>query len=167
MPRRDIERGVMTVPTLCASAPPCARRILEYGRFTSGAAGGRPAFPVEVAMVPPIAGVGSAPDLPSERYPWITPQRLSRLRGILLALTLFFGLVVYVFHTLGSMHLAQPELVHKLRGLGLLTWVYALVQMLDMRFWNSRWAQRRRSSTGIPDTLHGWLFGQMLASFGI
>jgi hypothetical protein len=36
-----------------------------------------------------------------------------------------------------------------------------------MRFYNSRWAQRRRAATGIPDSLNGWLFGQMLAWFGI
>ena len=49
----------------------------------------------------------------------------------------------------------------------MLTWLYALVQMVDMRFYNSRWARRRRASMGIPDSLHGWLFGQMLAWFGI
>ena len=49
----------------------------------------------------------------------------------------------------------------------MLTWIYALVQMIDLRCYNSRWARRRRSSTGIPDSLHGWLFGQMLAWFGI
>jgi len=38
---------------------------------------------------------------------------------------------------------------------------------VDLRFYNSRWAQRRRSSSGIPDSLHGWLFGQMLAWYGI
>ena len=58
-------------------------------------------------------------------------------------------------------------LIAKLRGVGVLTWVYALVQMIDMRFYNSRWARRRRASMGIPDSLHGWLFGQMLAWFGI
>ena len=58
-------------------------------------------------------------------------------------------------------------LITKLRGVGVLTWLYALVQLIDLRFYNSRWIQRRRSSTGIPDSLHGWLFGQMLAWFGI
>lgn len=118
-------------------------------------------------MVPPIAGLGPATQSISERYPWLTPERLTRVRVILLALTLFFGLAVYVFHTLGASHSAQPDLVRKLRGVGVLTWLYALVQMVDMRFYNSRWAQRRRASTGIPDSLHGWLFGQMLAWFGI
>jgi hypothetical protein len=118
-------------------------------------------------MVPPIAGLGPATESIDARQGWLTAERLSRLRAILLALTLFFGLAVYVFHTLGESHAAQPELIKKLRGVGLLTWIYALVQMVDMRFYNSRWAQRRRASTGIPDSLHGWLFGQMLAWFGI
>jgi hypothetical protein len=117
-------------------------------------------------MVPPIAGFGPTSEAVAGRYPWLTPERLTRVRAVLLALSLFLGLAVYVFHTLGATHLAQPVLVRKLRGVGVLTWVYALVQMVDMRFWNSRWAQRRRSS-GIPDSLHGWLFGQMLAWFGI
>jgi hypothetical protein len=118
-------------------------------------------------MVPPIAGLGPATESIDARHPWLTPERLTRVRVILLALSLFLGLAVYVFHTLGETHMAQPLLVRKLRGVGVLTWIYALVQMVDMRFYNSRWAQRRRASTRIPDSLHGWLFGQMLAWFGI
>jgi hypothetical protein len=118
-------------------------------------------------MVPPIAGLGPATESIDVRPGWLTAERLSRLRGVLLALTLFVGLAVYVFHTLGVSHAAQPELIRKLRGVGVMTWLYALVQMIDMRFYNSRWAQRRRMQTGIPDSLHGWLFGQMLAWFGI
>jgi hypothetical protein len=118
-------------------------------------------------MVPPIAELGPSTQTVQTRYPWLTPERLTRVRAVLLALSLFLGLVVYVFHTLGALHLAQPVLVTKLRGMGVLTWLYALVQMVDLRFYNSRWAQRRRASTGIPDSLHGWLFGQMLAWFGI
>jgi hypothetical protein len=118
-------------------------------------------------MVPPIAGLGPATETLDARQRWLTPDRLTRVRAILLALSLFFGLAVYVFHTLGEVRAVQPILVTKLRGVGLLTWIYALVQMIDMRFYNSRWAQRRRASTGIPDSLHGWLFGQMLAWFGI
>ena len=106
-------------------------------------------------------------DAISEHYPWLTTDRLTRVRAVLLALTLFFGLAVYVFHTLVAAHLANPTLVRKLRGLGVLTWIYALVQMIDLRFYNSRWVRRRRESSGIPDSLHGWLFGQMLALFGI
>ena len=118
-------------------------------------------------MVPPIAGLGPANESVAAQRQWMTPDRLARVRSILLGLTLFFGLAVYVFHTLGIAHSTHPELVKKLRGVGVLTWIYALVQMIDVRFYNSRWAQRRRSGSVIPDTLHGWLFGQMLAWFGI
>ena len=118
-------------------------------------------------MVPPIVGLGPATNSIDGRHRWLTPERLTRVRAILLAVSLFFGLAVYVFHTLGVERSVQPLLITKLRGVGLLTWIYALVQMIDLRFYNSRWAQRRRASTGIPDSLHGWLFGQMLAWFGI
>jgi len=118
-------------------------------------------------MVPPVAGLGPSTDAIDQRHRWLTPDRLTRVRAILLALSLFLGLVVYVFHTLGESYHASPLLISKLRGLGVLTWLYALVQMVDMRFYNSRWAQRRRASVGLPDSLHGWLFGQMLAWFGI
>ncbi|MFI5229304.1 MAG: hypothetical protein ACHQWU_09565 [Gemmatimonadales bacterium] len=117
-------------------------------------------------MVPPIAELGPSAGV-AARHGWLTPDRLTRVRAILLALTLFVGLAVYVFHTLGEPHIAQPLLVRKLRGVGVLTWLYALVQMIDLRFYNSRWAQRRRASVGIPDSLLGWLLGQMLAWFGI
>jgi hypothetical protein len=105
---------------------------------------------------------------PSARYSWLTAERLPRVRAILLAISLFFGLAVYVFHTISAVTNATPPLlITKLRGVGVLTWLYALVQMIDLRFYNSRWARRRRESTGIPDSLHGWLFGQMLAWYGI
>lgn len=117
-------------------------------------------------MVPPVAGLGPATDVVPQKH-WLTPDRLTRVRAILLALSLLLGLAVYVFHTLGASHIAQPMLIRKLRGVGVLTWIYALVQLIDLRFYNSRWAQRRRTSTGIPDSLHGWLFGQMLAWYGI
>lgn len=118
-------------------------------------------------MVPPIAELGPPAEAVSERFAWLSPERLTRVRAVLLGLTLFFGLAVYVFHTIGAAHLAQPTLVRKLRGLGVLTWLYALVQMIDLRFYNSRWARRRRAATGLPDSVHGWLLGQMLAWFGI
>jgi hypothetical protein len=121
-------------------------------------------------MVPPrhIAELGPPSDsIESAAHPWLTPERLTRVRAVLLALSLLLGLAVYVFHTIGAASNAAPPLVTKLRGVGLLTWLYALVQLIDLRFYNSRWTQRRRSSTGIPDSLHGWLFGQMLAWFGI
>ena len=118
-------------------------------------------------MVPPVAGLGPAPEIVEDKERALSPQRLTHVRAILLAASLFLALVVYVFHTLGASHSANPELVKKLRGVGMLTWIYALVQLIDLRFYNSRWARRRRSSTGIPDSLHGWLFGQMLAWYGI
>lgn len=118
-------------------------------------------------MVPPIAELVPPAEAVSDRFAWLSPGRLTRVRAVLLGLTLFFGLAVYVFRSIGVAHLAQPTLVRKLRGLGVLTWLYALVQMVDLRFYNSRWAQKRRAATGIPDSLHGWLLGQMLAWFGI
>jgi hypothetical protein len=103
----------------------------------------------------------------AQRHDWLTPDRLIRVRAVLLAVTLFFGLAVWVFHSLGAARNPAPLFITKLRGVGVLTWLYALVQMIDMRFYNSRFARRRRASMRIPDSLHGWLFGQMLASFGI
>jgi hypothetical protein len=103
----------------------------------------------------------------SAQIPWLTSDRLQRVRAILLALSLFLGLAVWIFHSLGTGSSPTTTFVTKLRGVGALTWLYALVQMIDMRFYNSRFAQRRRASTRIPDSLHGWLFGQMLAWFGI
>lgn len=118
-------------------------------------------------MVPPIAGLGPATEVVDEKPRLLTAAHLTRVRAILLALSLLLGLVVYVFHSLGVSHMAHPELVKKLRGVGMLTWIYALVQLVDLRFYNSRWAQRRRNASNIPDSLHGWLFGQMLAWYGI
>lgn len=118
-------------------------------------------------MVPPLASYGPS-ETGMERYPWLTPARLVRVRAILLALTLFLGMVVWIFHGLGPLSgVSHAAIVRRLRGLGVMTWLYALVQMLDMRFWNSRFARRRRLQLGIPESLHGWLFGQMLAWFGI
>jgi len=117
-------------------------------------------------MVPPIAGLGPSTDVVPHKST-LSPEALTRVRAILLALSLLLGLAVYIFHTLGASHIAQPTLIRKLRGVGVLTWIYALVQLIDLRFYNSRWAQRRRASTRIPDSLHGWLFGQMLAWYGI
>jgi hypothetical protein len=48
-----------------------------------------------------------------------------------------------------------------------MTWLYALVQIVDMKLWHSRFAQRRRASSKIPEALEGWLLGQMIAWFGI
>jgi hypothetical protein len=51
--------------------------------------------------------------------------------------------------------------------LGVMTWVYALVQILDLKLWHSRFVRRRRESSRIPEALEGWLLGQMFAWFGI
>jgi hypothetical protein len=96
----------------------------------------------------------------------MSPSVLARIRRILLGTTLFFGLVAYVFHTIALPVARDLAFLERLRVLGIITWLYALVQMLDMRFYHSRFA-RRRAAMGIPYSLHGWLFGQMLASFGI
>jgi hypothetical protein len=100
------------------------------------------------------------------RHPWLTADRQLQVRNILLGIALFAGLVVWVWHSFGP----QPRpgnLAWKLRVVGVMTWLYALVQLLDIRFWHSSIAERRRASTGIPDSVTAWLFGQMLACFGI
>ena len=101
------------------------------------------------------------------RYGWLTPDALARVRAVLLGVTLFVGLAVYVFHTLGPSPARPGDFVSRLQGVGVLTWLYALAQMIDMRFYNSRFARRRRRSADIPDSLHGWLFGQLVAWYGI
>lgn len=114
----------------------------------------------------PSAELEKSADAPPMRYPWLTPDRQAQVRSILLGMALFAGLVVWVWHSLG----AQPrssELAWKLRVVGVMTWLYALVQIADMRFWHSSVAERRRATSGIPDSVTAWLFGQMLACFGI
>lgn len=106
------------------------------------------------------------PQVPSRGYAWLTPDRLGQVRSILLGLTLFLALVVWVLYSLGF-EARGPHLAGKLRVVGAMTWIYALVQILDHRFWNSRFARRRRAALAIPETLFGWLLGQMLAWFGI
>jgi hypothetical protein len=100
------------------------------------------------------------------RYVWLTPDRQATVRTILLGIALFAGLVVWVWHSLG----AEPRpaaLAGKLRVVGVMTWLYALVQIADMRFWHSSISEKRRLASGIPESVIGWLFGQMLACFGI
>ena len=88
--------------------------------------------------------VQSSEEVP--RYEWLTADRQAQVRNVLLGLALFAGLVVYVYHSFGP----QPRalaLVKKLRVVGVMTWLYALVQIADMRFWHSRFAQRRPCAT--------------------
>jgi hypothetical protein len=101
------------------------------------------------------------------RFGWLTPEALARVRGVLVAVTLFVGLAVYVFHSLGPIAARDSQFLNRLQGVGVLTWLYALAQMIDLRFYNSRFARRRRESVGLPDSLHGLLFGQMVAWYGI
>jgi hypothetical protein len=117
-------------------------------------------------MVPPLAGLGHTDASASSRYDWLTAERQPRVRAILLGLSLFLGLAVWVFHSLGVGASRDVVFVNKLRGVGVLTWIYALVQMIDLRFYRSRFA-RRRLASGMPQSVVGWLFGQMLAWFGI
>ncbi len=113
----------------------------------------------------PLATYGPADTTP--RYAWLTADRLVRIRAVLLGLTLFFGLVVWVYHGLGAAPSRNPEFLRRLRGVGIMTWLWVLVQMVDMRFYNSRFARRRRATMRIPESLYGWLVGQTLAWFGI
>ena len=101
------------------------------------------------------------------RYRWLTPERQTQLRGVLLGITLFFGLVVWIWHSLGASSPNPGALGHKLRILGIMTWLYALVQLIDIRFLRSAAARKRRIAMGIPESLIAWLFGQMIAWFGI
>jgi hypothetical protein len=103
----------------------------------------------------------------TQRYPWLTADVQSRLRGILFGIALFVALVVWVWHSVGASSPQAGAIVRKLRVVGIMTWLYALVQLVDIRFWHSAFARRRRASMGIPDSLIAWLFGQMLAWFGI
>lgn len=118
---------------------------------------------VQAQETPVDARVGEA----SPRYPWLTAERQAQLRGILLGLALFVGLVVWVWHSFGAGTPGSSAFVRKLRIVGIMTWLYALLQIVDMRFWHSRIAERRRISMGIPERVIAWLFGQMLAWYGI
>jgi len=109
----------------------------------------------------------SPTDANFDRFGWLTPEALGRVRGVLVAVTLFVGLAVYIFHSLGPIAERDSQFLRRLQGMGVLTWLYALAQMIDLRFYNSRFARRRRASVGLPDSLHGVLFGQMVAWYGI
>ena len=96
----------------------------------------------------------------------MTPERLPAVRSFLLGLTLMVGLLIWVTFSFGVLP-RGTHLVSKLRVIGVMTWVYALVQIVDMKIWHSRWAARRRAASRIPEAVEGWLFGQMFAWFGI
>ena len=85
---------------------------------------------------------------------------------MLLGVTLFVGLLVWIAFELGLIP-RGTHLITKLRVIGVMTWLYALVQIVDLKVWHSRFAQRRRAASRIPEALEGWLLGQMIAWFGI
>lgn len=97
---------------------------------------------------------------------WLTPERLPTVRSVILGITLFVALLVWVSFSLGFLP-QGTHLVQKLRVVGVMTWLYALVQIIDMKIWHSRFAQRRRAASRLPEVVEGWLFAQMLAFFGI
>lgn len=98
--------------------------------------------------------------------PWLTAERLPRIRSVLLGSTLFVGLLVWTAFSVGLVP-RGAHLAAKLQIIGVMTWVYALVQIIDLKVWRSRFAQRRRAESRIPEALEGWLLGQMIAWFGI
>jgi len=122
-------------------------------------------------MVPPLASFGPPPPgagaSSSPRYSWLTPERQVRVRNALVGLVLFVALAVWVFHSIAAHSALPATLVRKLRVVGVMTWLYALVALVDHRFYQSRYARRRRASTGLPEPVIAWLFGQMVAWFGI
>lgn len=98
---------------------------------------------------------------------WLTPDRQVQVRNILFAALLFVGLVVWIFHTIAARSAASPELVHRLRVLGVMTWLWALIQLLDMRFYHSRFARRRAENAHVPEHMLAWLLAQALPWYGI
>ena len=106
-----LDQDIMVVPAPDILGTQCSRRILEEGRCTNA-----------VGRVPPrISRVCEHGSTDRRARPcgrggqrticWLSPDRLTRVRAVLLGLTLFFGLAVYVFHTIGAAHLAQATLV--------------------------------------------------------
>ena len=102
----------------------------------------------------PPSDTGMESDVSGEmsRHDWLTPDRQAQVRNILLGLALFAGLVVWVWHSLGP-QVRPVELAGKLRVVGVMTWLYALIQIADMRFWHSSLAERRRVTSGIPESV--------------
>lgn len=98
---------------------------------------------------------------------WLTAERQTQIRNILFGLLIFFGLVIWVFHSIAAGSARAPEFVHRLRVLGIMTWLYALVQLVDMRFYHSRFARRRIEAANVPEHMLAWLLAQMLPWYGI
>ena len=91
---------------------------------------------------------------------------LPKVRSLLLGITLFVALLVWIAFNLGLLP-RGTHLVAKLRVIGVMTWLFALIQIVDMKVWHSRFVRRRRAASRIPEALEGWLLGQMIAWFGI
>lgn len=108
----------------------------------------------------------STPTSAASGLPGLTPERLPAVRSLLLGVTLLVGLLIWVTFSLGVLP-RGTHLISKLRVIGVMTWVYALLQIVDLKIWHSRWAARRRAASRIPEAVEGWLFGQMIAWFGI
>lgn len=109
---------------------------------------------------------GNSTTSSTQSHPVLNPAGLVRLRAVLLGLTLFVGLVIWVAFWLG-VDAPATHLVTRLRALGVMTWLFALVQIIDMKVWHSRFALRRRAASRIPESLEGWLLAQMMPWFGI
>lgn len=103
---------------------------------------------------------------PSSTSPWLAPDRLPAVRWFLLGITLLVGLLIWITFSLGVLP-RGTHLIVKLRVMGVMIWIYALVQIVDLKLWHSRWATRRRATSRIPEAVEGWLLGQMIAWFGI
>ncbi|HEY0997105.1 MAG TPA: hypothetical protein VGD77_14015 [Gemmatimonadaceae bacterium] len=115
-----------------------------------------------------IPATNSTPDLAQgARHAWLTPARQLHVRNALFGVLLFVALAVWVFHSVAARGAGSPALVQKLRVLGVMTWVYALVQLLDMRYYHSRFAEQRRATSGLPENVLAWLLGQILPWYGI
>ena len=97
----------------------------------------------------------------------LTAERQLQIRNVLFGLLLFVGLVVWVFHSVAAGTARAPEFVDRLRVLGVMTWAYALVQLVDMRFYHSRFARRRIETAPVPEHMVAWLLAQMLPWYGI
>ena len=131
-------------------------------------AGSNLSFPACLSGILGHMSVSHSHSTTSEEAPetWLTPERQPAVRSVLLGVTLLVGLLIWITFSLGGLP-RGTHLILKLRVIGVMTWVYALLQIIDMKIWHSRWATRRRAASRIPEAVEGWLFGQMFAWFGI
>jgi hypothetical protein len=97
---------------------------------------------------------------------WLTPERLPAVRSLLLGVTLLVGLLIWVTFSLGVLP-RGTHLILKLQVIGVMTWLYALAQIVDLKIWHSRWAARRRGASQNTETGEGWLLGQKFAWLGV